>query len=83
MDEIKKLRKEIDGVDAQIAELIERRVRIAKRIGGIKKEKSLIIGDPEREREVLENVKKSSINPVFMEQIFREIIKYCKNEERK
>lgn len=83
MEQIDKLRNRIDGIDRKILKLIEKRVDLAKNIGGIKKRNGLKISDSERERKVIENVLSSSnIDKDFLKKLFRLIIKYCKDEEK-
>jgi chorismate mutase len=50
---IDELRQKIDGIDAQLLSLFERRMKIAKEIGRYKKENGLPVKDQEREREIL------------------------------
>ncbi len=51
--EIDRLREEIDKIDDAIAELLGRRLEIAKRIAAIKNDKNIPITDVNRESEVL------------------------------
>jgi len=51
------LRKKIDEVDTKIVKLIAERMRIAEEIGGEKMGQRKQIGDREREKRVLENVR--------------------------
>ncbi len=51
--ELENWRKEIDAIDASMAELFGKRMAIAEKIGAYKKENRLPIHDPEREKEVL------------------------------
>lgn len=51
--ELENWRKEIDAIDASMAELFGKRMAIAEKIGVYKKENRLPIHDPEREKEVL------------------------------
>ena len=46
------LRKEIEGIDAEIAQLIDRRVRVAERVAEAKMEQGLPIVNPEVEKRV-------------------------------
>ena len=83
MEQIKKLRKQIDGIDRKIVNLIEKRISIAKEIGGIKKREGMEIKDPVREEEVFRNVSKTSLDNKFVKKIYKEIIDYCKSEEER
>ncbi len=59
--EIADWRKKIDEMDEQIVELINRRAEAAKAIGDIKRQSTLPVYEPQREKDVFEHVKK--INP--------------------
>ncbi|MBU4201752.1 MAG: chorismate mutase [Candidatus Altiarchaeales archaeon] len=82
MERIEVLRREIDGIDKGILELLEERVKAAKKIGEIKREKGMEIEDVDREGEILDNILNSTnLNREFVGDLFRKIIEYCKNEE--
>jgi chorismate mutase len=49
-------RTQIDGVDRQIVELLNKRAAIVRRIGSVKKEAGLAVAAPARERQVLDHV---------------------------
>mgnify|MGYP001052737688 CR=1 FL=1 len=72
------LRKKVDKTDAKIIRLIAERIRISEEIGKEKKRQGRQIGDTERERKVLENVRKMArdekISPEDIESIYRQII---------
>ncbi len=53
MEELEKLRGEIDEVDAQLVELFRRRMDITRRVGEYKAARGLPVLDQERERQVL------------------------------
>ena len=50
------IRSQIDAIDLATASLLEQRLELARRAGGIKNELQLPIKDSERESEVLERV---------------------------
>ena len=54
-------RKQIDEMDEQIVELINKRAQAAKQIGLLKRETAMPVYEPQREREIFEHVKR--INP--------------------
>jgi chorismate mutase/prephenate dehydratase len=54
--ELKDLRTSIDGIDSQIADLIMKRMEIAKEIAEYKKKNSLPVYDPQRERQKLSDI---------------------------
>jgi monofunctional chorismate mutase len=49
-------RRQIDGVDRQIVELLNKRAAIVQRIGKVKKEAGLAVAAPAREQQVLDHV---------------------------
>lgn len=85
----KTLRKErgrIDAIDSRIIRLLSKRIRIARRIGKLKKKKGLKICDMEREKEVIEHAKRmikdTGLDEKFVEMLFRDIIKYTRSRQR-
>jgi len=49
-------RTQIDGVDRQIVELLDKRAAIVQKIGSVKKEAGLAVAAPARELQVLDHV---------------------------
>ncbi len=84
---LEELRKQIDNVDARITELVGERIRIAEEIGRGKRAKGQSIEDREREKRVLENVRRIArqqnigISGKELEDIYGRIIAACKNKE--
>ncbi len=80
---LEELRKKIDGLDAQIVSLIAERIRISEDIGEEKRRQGRQIGDTERERIVLTNVKKiarkEKISQEDVESIYRQIMTVSKS----
>ena len=76
------LRRKIDEADTKIVQLIAERIRIAQEIGKEKQEKGQQIEDRERERKVLENVRriaqKKSLNQQDIENIYKQIVTVSK-----
>ena len=60
MDELKKLRSEIDNIDNQILKFLNKRMEIAKKIGEIKNKTYAPIYRPEREKEIINRLSKIS-----------------------
>ena len=58
--ELRELRNEIDQIDDQLVKLFAQRMEISAKIAGVKKEKSLPIFVPAREREKLADVAKKA-----------------------
>jgi chorismate mutase/prephenate dehydratase len=76
-DEMEALRAGIDEVDQEIVGLLDRRARLARRIGEIKQESGLEAYAPARERAVLNRVTALSVGDFpkgGLEAVFREII---------
>ncbi|RLJ70303.1 chorismate mutase/prephenate dehydratase [Hydrogenivirga caldilitoris] len=89
MEELKKLREEIDRIDEEILRLLNERARIAREIGEIKKKKNMEIHVPERERAIFEKVLKlnkekfgEEFPPEALVHIYREIISACLSLEK-
>jgi chorismate mutase len=59
--DIEDWRKKIDAMDEDLVQLISKRAAAAKAIGDIKRQSTLPVYEPLRERDVLEHVKR--INP--------------------
>ena len=78
------LRSELDAVDIKIAELLEKRLNIASKIGTVKKEQGLPICDAARETEVLRS--RSEWLPEKREQterLFRLLMELSREEQEK
>src|ERR687893_2252629 len=76
-DEMEELRAAIDQVDEEIVRLLDRRARLARRIGEIKQKNGLEAYAPARERAVLNRVTAMSAGDfprAGLEAVFREII---------
>jgi chorismate mutase len=80
-DRIPVLRDEINGLNAQIVELLARRVEVARSIGEAKREQDLPIVDRAREAKVYERVRELAsergLDPEGVERVFREIVDLC------
>ncbi|GAB6066396.1 prephenate dehydratase [Aquifex pyrophilus] len=90
MEELKKLREEIDRIDEEILKLLNRRAELAKKIGEIKTKRNLPIHVPEREREIFEKLLKLN-KEIYGERfpsealihIYREVISACLSLEKR
>lgn len=65
MDDLKKLRDRIDWLDAQIASLLNERMRASDRVGDVKRRSKQEITDPSREKNVLNQVKAVIQHPLL------------------
>ncbi len=84
-EEIQSQRDKIDRIDEEIIKKIADRVKVAKKIGGIKKRYKTKSLDKTREEDIIEGVRslavKEGIEPEKIENIFSEIINLCREEE--
>src|SRR5688572_9997502 len=77
MDEIDRLRREIDQLDSQIVDLLKRRARIVVDIGTHKRENQIPIYAPHREQEILHRVLSRNQGPLpnrTIEGVYRELM---------
>ena len=76
MEEIEKLRAKIDEIDTKILKLLNKRTKIVLDIRKAKKSRQINLHSPEREREILERLKKMNTGPFpneALKAIYREI----------
>jgi chorismate mutase/prephenate dehydratase len=83
---LKPLRAEIDRIDAELLELIQKRARTAIMLGDLKKKTSLPIMDLFRERQVLSKLAsatdpKQGLGPEAVMSIFTQIINACREAQ--
>ena len=70
-------RKKIDELDQRLVELLNERANAAKAIGSLKRDTKMPIYEPDREREIFENVRRKNPGPLpdrDLVQIFERII---------
>ena len=86
MEKMEKLRKEIDKIDAEIVGLLAKRRDCSAVIGKYKKENSLKIYQPDRERDILAQkialAKKVGVSADLVRKIFRHIFKDSRDVQR-
>lgn len=83
LEQLKQLRNEIDKIDNEILQLVNKRAALAQQIGLIKK--SNIIYRPEREAQILARVKQDNPGPLDnarIAQLFTEIMSICRALEK-
>lgn len=84
---MKEIRKKIDAIDEKIILLVKERADLAKKIGKEKERSNLQVADLDREKEVMENVravaKEKNINEELAEKIFKEIVQYSKEIQKR
>jgi chorismate mutase len=64
MMDIADWRKKIDGLDRRLVELLNERARAAVEIGRLKRNTALPVYEPDRERVVIENVRRMNQGPL-------------------
>ncbi len=85
-DKLKPLREQIDAIDAQILDLLNRRARLAQEVGHVKAETMAPVFRPEREAQVLRGVAERNPGPMGsgeLQTIFREIMSACRALEKR
>jgi chorismate mutase/prephenate dehydratase len=83
---LKPLREQIDAIDAQILDLLNRRARVAQEVGHVKAEVNAPVFRPEREAQVLAGVAQRNPGPMRsgdVQTIFREIMSACRALEKR
>lgn len=83
--DIEDWRKKIDDVDRRLVQLLSERARAAVEIGKLKRETSLPIYEPDRERIVYENVQGSNQGPLAgrdLVRIYERIIDVMRNIQK-
>jgi len=81
---LKQKRKKINLLDHKLLSLLNHRLRIALKIGEIKKEMGKKSYDPKREKEVLERLKRKNKGPLKegdLIKLFTTIMKVCRDSQ--
>lgn len=77
--EIKKLRDQIDDIDASILELMSRRLAQVQKVVTLKKKHNMPIFHPAREEDLISRLRneaeKNGMDPDFMEELYRVILR--------
>ncbi len=79
-------RTEIDELDRELLRLLNRRARLAIKVGALKRAAGLPCCDPERERAVLRDLRKANAGPLdarAIDKLFRRIIRESRDMETK
>lgn len=77
-NDIEDKRKQIDGIDLQILELLNKRANIALDIRNIKQENGMPLFDPKREEDIVQFLCDKNTGPLYDENIrhiYAEILK--------
>jgi chorismate mutase-like protein len=78
-------RRKIDELDCRLVELLNERARAAHEIGKLKRDISLPIYEPEREKTIFENVQRANHGPLpqgELRQVYERIIDVMRNLQR-
>src|SRR5262249_50464914 len=78
-------RKQIDELDIRLVELLNRRAQAAQEIGKLKRNTSMPIYEPDRERTIFENVRKANRGPLpdsELRHVYERIIDVMRNIQK-
>ncbi|MCB1998737.1 MAG: prephenate dehydratase, partial [Rhodoferax sp.] len=78
------LRERIDATDAELLALLNRRAALAQEVGELKKREGSVVFRPEREAQVIDNLKQRNAGPLAagsIAPIWREIMSACRSLE--
>jgi chorismate mutase len=64
-------RKKIDEIDRKLVELLNQRAKMAQEIGRLKRNTQMPIYEPEREKTILENIRRENQGPLPHEELAR------------
>lgn len=85
MGEIERLRGGIDKVDRELVSLLEKRARLAERIGAAKAKTKRPVLAPDREQQVfdkIERLRPKALESAELKSVFREIIQLCRAKQK-
>ncbi len=84
-EDLEQFRKEIDSIDSEIVSLLNKRARVAHKVGEHKKNQDMRLYVPEREKELLdrlEEINTGDFPDESLRHIYNEIISTCLNLEK-
>jgi len=84
--DIAEWRKKIDELDRKLVDLLNQRARAAQEIGRLKRNTQMPIYEPEREKLILDNVRKANQGPLpdlDLQQVFERIIDVMRRLQKK
>lgn len=85
-EKLQPLREQIDAIDAQLLDLLNRRAGLAQQVGHVKAETNAPVFRPEREAQVLRSVATRNPGPLRSEDlqsVFREVMSACRALEER
>jgi len=83
--DIAEWRKKIDELDHRLVELLNERASAAQEIGKLKRNTSMPIYEPEREKKIFENVQRANRGPLpdgELRQVYERIIDVMRNIQK-
>jgi chorismate mutase len=78
-------RKQIDELDRRLVDLLNQRARAAQEIGKLKRNTSMPIYEPEREKTIFENVRRANQGPLpdhELRHVYERIIDVMRNIQK-
>jgi chorismate mutase-like protein len=78
-------RKQIDALDCRLVELLNERASAAKEIGKLKRNTSMPIYEPDREKTIFENVRRANRGPLpdsELRHVYERIIDVMRNIQK-
>ena len=78
-------RKKIDEIDLRLVELLNERAKAAQEIGRLKRNTSMPIYEPDREKTIFENVRKANRGPLpdnELRHVYERIIDVMRNLQK-
>jgi chorismate mutase/prephenate dehydratase len=79
--DLPELRKQIDALDAQLLDLLNRRAALALEVGEVKRAEGSVVFRPEREAQVIHNLQQRNAGPLKADgiaHVWREIMSSCR-----
>ena len=85
MEDLDKLRSEIDSIDRDILDAFERRTAVSRKIGNLKRSEGMAVVDGAREEALFAKLRKTAgfESRPYVEDLYREILKLSKAHQNK
>lgn len=83
MKDLDTMRKELDTIDEKLSALFLERLEISRRIGLFKKENSMGVNDPGREKDILARITRDAGGDAqFLEELYGKIFEISKKVQK-
>jgi len=82
MDDLTKLRNDINEIDIQLFALLERRFELSRRVKEVKKNQNTPIFDPKREQRILASIPMSK-NQEYIKEVYKTLFTLSKQIQEK